>query len=178
MQVERCLPQFCTPNIAWQCAHRDELELRSQVFANCAVPWSQLRSQDAWWIRRCSRCVSEADSSHIDSHSCFSRSANNVLDAVRATMNQYKATKVTLLGHSLGQYRSYWEEVNLTQLRLLGGAIATIATVHLKLNLPAGTTFRTITYGSPRVSRLSLCQDIICSLLSLAGWKPGLCRSL
>ncbi|KAJ3520580.1 hypothetical protein NMY22_g12694 [Coprinellus aureogranulatus] len=70
-------------------------------------------------------------------HSGFSTahalSANAVLSAVRAGISRYNATRVTLTGHSLG------------------GALATIATAHLAVNLPSGIELRTITYGAPRV---------------------------
>ncbi|RDB18514.1 Lipase [Hypsizygus marmoreus] len=76
-------------------------------------------------------------SSSLQTHDGFgdaqARSAPNVLAAVKTAMTMYGATKVTIVGHSLG------------------GAIALITSVYLPLHLPAGTTFRTITYGMPRV---------------------------
>ncbi|KAG6817310.1 hypothetical protein H0H87_010327 [Tephrocybe sp. NHM501043] len=47
-------------------------------------------------------------------------------------MSKYSATKVTVVGHSLG------------------AAIAAITGVYLPLHLPTTTTFRTIVYGLPR----------------------------
>ncbi|TFK39676.1 lipase [Crucibulum laeve] len=63
----------------------------------------------------------------------FLSSARAVLAAVQRAMADYQATKVTIVGHSLG------------------GAIALVTSVYLPLHLPAGTTFQTITYGEPRV---------------------------
>lgn len=48
-------------------------------------------------------------------------------------MSQFSATRVTIVGHSLG------------------GAIALIDAVYLPLHLPSGTTFKTVTFGMPRV---------------------------
>ncbi|KAF5379409.1 hypothetical protein D9615_006490 [Tricholomella constricta] len=76
-------------------------------------------------------------SSSIEVHDGFgdaqARSAASVLAAVKTAMSSNGATKVTIVGHSLG------------------GAIALITSVYLPLHLPAGTTFRTVTYGMPRV---------------------------
>ena len=55
-----------------------------------------------------------------------------MLSAVRTGISRYGATKVTLTGHSLG------------------GALATVATAHLAVNIPS-ISLRTITYGAPRV---------------------------
>ncbi|KAG6909905.1 hypothetical protein DXG01_014425 [Tephrocybe rancida] len=76
-------------------------------------------------------------SSDIKVHNGFGESqadsATAVLAAVQTAMSKYGATKVTIVGHSLG------------------GAIALISTVYLPLHLPTTTTFVTYTYGSPRV---------------------------
>lgn len=61
------------------------------------------------------------------------KSATAVLSAVKTAMSTHSATKVTVVGHSLG------------------GAIALITSVYLPLHLPVGTTFETVTYGMPRV---------------------------
>ncbi|KAI6112569.1 Alpha/Beta hydrolase protein [Pisolithus sp. B1] len=61
------------------------------------------------------------------------RTAKDVLDAVTQAMTEYGCTSVTMVGHSLG------------------GAIALIDSVYLPLWLPNGTSFRTVTYGLPRV---------------------------
>lgn len=75
--------------------------------------------------------------SSIKTHNGFgdahARSATAVLAAVRNAISKYSATKVTIIGHSLG------------------GALATISSIYLPLHLPADTVFKTITYGSPRV---------------------------
>ncbi|KAF9466208.1 lipase class 3 family protein [Collybia nuda] len=76
-------------------------------------------------------------SSSVQVHNGFgdaqARSAAAVLAAVKTAMSANGATSVTIVGHSLG------------------GAIALISSVYLPLHLPAGTTFKTVTYGMPRV---------------------------
>ncbi|KDQ26489.1 hypothetical protein PLEOSDRAFT_1044280 [Pleurotus ostreatus PC15] len=73
----------------------------------------------------------------IQVHNGFSeaqaRAAPAVLAAVKTAMSQFSATRVTIVGHSLG------------------GAIALIDAVYLPLHLPSGTTFKTVTFGMPRV---------------------------
>ncbi|KAK7686333.1 hypothetical protein QCA50_010557 [Cerrena zonata] len=75
-------------------------------------------------------------SSSVLVHSGFagsqSRSASDVLAAVQTAITKFKATQVTIVGHSLG------------------GAIALIDSVFLPLHI-SGVTFKTITYGMPRV---------------------------
>jgi hypothetical protein len=61
------------------------------------------------------------------------KSARRVLAAVRLGLTNYTTTHVTVVGHSLG------------------GAIAAISSSYLSLHLPSGTTFKTVTYGMPRV---------------------------
>ncbi|KAF8887340.1 Alpha/Beta hydrolase protein [Infundibulicybe gibba] len=58
---------------------------------------------------------------------------HSVLAAVKTAFNEYSTKKVTLVGHSLG------------------GAIALISSVYLKLYLPVGTIVNTVTYSMPRV---------------------------
>ncbi|KAF5379505.1 hypothetical protein D9615_006488 [Tricholomella constricta] len=76
-------------------------------------------------------------SSKIKTHNGFgdaqARSAKAVLAAVKTAMSTHSATKVTIVGHSLG------------------GALALITSVYLPLHLPTTTTFKTITFGAPRV---------------------------
>ncbi|XP_006458628.1 hypothetical protein AGABI2DRAFT_217368, partial [Agaricus bisporus var. bisporus H97] len=76
-------------------------------------------------------------SSDIKTHNGFNdaqmASASAVLSAVNTAMSRFGARRVTVTGHSLG------------------GAIATISAVHLKLHLPSTTTFKVVTYGCPRV---------------------------
>jgi len=80
------------------------------------------------------------------------RSATQVLAAVKSTMSKYKTQSVTLTGHSLGKpsHHPVFSGPRRTE-RWLGGAIAIIGSVYLKLNLSAGTNIRTIAYASPRV---------------------------
>ncbi|GLB41588.1 putative alpha beta-hydrolase [Lyophyllum shimeji] len=76
-------------------------------------------------------------SSSVQVHNGFkdaqAKSATAVLSAVQTAMSRNGATSVTIVGHSLG------------------GAIALLSSVYLPLHLPAGTTFKTVTYGMPRV---------------------------
>ncbi|KAF9236095.1 Alpha/Beta hydrolase protein [Melanogaster broomeanus] len=76
-------------------------------------------------------------SSSIEVHSGFAESqadtATQVLAAVKTTMAEYGTSTVTMVGHSLG------------------AAITLLDSVYLPLWLPAGTTFKTIGYGLPRV---------------------------
>ncbi|KAI0075335.1 lipase [Panus rudis PR-1116 ss-1] len=79
-----------------------------------------------------------------DSHA---RSAPNVLTAVQSAIAKFKATQVTIVGHSLG------------------GAIALLDGVYLPLHI-SGVSFRTITYGMPRVGNQAF-ADYVDSHLSL-----------
>lgn len=76
-------------------------------------------------------------SSSIEAHSGFAteqaKTATSVLAAVQQAMSQHSATKVTMVGHSLG------------------AAITLLDSVYLPLHLPSSTTFKTVCYGLPRV---------------------------
>lgn len=61
------------------------------------------------------------------------RSSADVLAAVKKAISANSATKVTLVGHSLG------------------GALATIGLLHLSHNLPSNIQLKAVTYGMPRV---------------------------
>ncbi|THU88738.1 alpha/beta-hydrolase [Dendrothele bispora CBS 962.96] len=61
------------------------------------------------------------------------RTADEILAAVEKTMEQFSATHVTVVGHSLG------------------AALALLEMVYLPLHLPSGTTFDLYGYGMPRV---------------------------
>ncbi|KAF7309487.1 Lipase [Mycena indigotica] len=75
-------------------------------------------------------------SSSVEGHSGFvdeqALTASSVLAAVKTAISRFSAKKVTIVGHSLG------------------GAIALLDSVYLPLHI-SGVTFRTITYGMPRV---------------------------
>ncbi|KAF5312849.1 hypothetical protein D9619_002479 [Psilocybe cf. subviscida] len=75
-------------------------------------------------------------SSSIEAHSGFAdeqaKTATAVLAAVQKTISAHGATKVTVVGHSLG------------------AAIALLDGVYLPLHI-SGVTFRAVTYGMPRV---------------------------
>ncbi|TFK17669.1 lipase [Coprinopsis marcescibilis] len=77
--------------------------------------------------------VSSSVKTHDGFNEAHARSANAILSAVRTGLSQHGVTSVTVVGHSLG------------------GALAVIGTLHLSVNLPAGTRFRTVTYAMPRV---------------------------
>ncbi|KAF7978371.1 hypothetical protein HWV62_743 [Athelia sp. TMB] len=76
-------------------------------------------------------------SASIEVHAGFAgeqaRTAADVLAAVQQAMFQFSTNTVTVVGHSLG------------------GAIALLDSVYLPLHLPSSTTFKTVTYGLPRV---------------------------
>ncbi|KAH9060449.1 alpha/beta-hydrolase [Lactarius vividus] len=61
------------------------------------------------------------------------KTAPQILKEVKQLMAENLSTHVILIGHSLG------------------GALAELDTLFMKLNLPAGTTVRGVTFGTPRV---------------------------
>lgn len=76
-------------------------------------------------------------SSDIHVHSGFAlehkKTAGQILAEVKRLMAGHSSTDVILIGHSLG------------------GALAELDTLFMKLNLPEGTTVRGVTFGTPRV---------------------------
>ncbi|KAF8837361.1 alpha/beta-hydrolase [Paxillus ammoniavirescens] len=77
--------------------------------------------------------ISSAIEVHDGFHDAQAKTAPLVLSAVKTAMFKYNTTSVTMVGHSLG------------------AAITLLDSVYLPLHLPAGTTFKTIGYGLPRV---------------------------
>ncbi|KAH9060447.1 alpha/beta-hydrolase [Lactarius vividus] len=75
--------------------------------------------------------------SDIEVHSGFAiehkKTASQILAEVKRLMVEHSSTNVILVGHSLG------------------GALAELDTLFMKVNLPAGTTVRGVTFGTPRV---------------------------
>ncbi|KAI9465076.1 alpha beta-hydrolase [Lactarius psammicola] len=75
--------------------------------------------------------------SDIQIHSGFAlehkKTAGRILAEVKRLMAEHSSTDVILVGHSLG------------------GALAELDTLFMRLNLPAGTTVRGVTFGTPRV---------------------------
>ncbi|KAI9508343.1 Alpha/Beta hydrolase protein [Russula earlei] len=75
--------------------------------------------------------------SDVQLHSGFAlehqKTAPKILEEVKRLMAEHSSTHVILIGHSLG------------------GALAELDTLFMKLNLPAGTTVRGATFGTPRV---------------------------
>ncbi|KAF4612438.1 hypothetical protein D9613_004374 [Agrocybe pediades] len=90
-------------------------------------------------------------SSSVEGHDGFlkeqAKTANTILAAVKTTIAAHGATKVTVVGHSLG------------------GALALLDGVFLPLHI-SGVTFRTITYGMPRVGNQAF-ADYVDSHISL-----------
>ncbi|KAF8735158.1 hypothetical protein AX14_002614 [Amanita brunnescens Koide BX004] len=88
-------------------------------------------------------------SSSVEVHSGFAneqaKTATKVLSAVQSTISTYGASKVALVGHSLG------------------AAIALLDSVYLPLHLP-GITFTTITYGMPRVGNKAFADYVDANL--------------
>lgn len=90
-------------------------------------------------------------SSSVEVHSGFAnehaKTANQVLAAVRTAISQHAATRVTVVGHSLG------------------AALALLDGVFLPLHI-SGVSFRTIGYGMPRVGNQAF-ADYVDSHISL-----------
>ncbi|CAE6478997.1 hypothetical protein ACGC1H_003938 [Rhizoctonia solani] len=77
--------------------------------------------------------VTSAVQVHSGFRDAHAKSASSVLAAVKKVMAERSSSKVTLIGHSLG------------------GALATLDALYLKLALPSTTTIKAVTYGQPRV---------------------------
>ncbi|KIJ93133.1 hypothetical protein K443DRAFT_646862 [Laccaria amethystina LaAM-08-1] len=90
-------------------------------------------------------------SSSIEAHSGFAneqaKTATKILAAVRTAISAHSATKVTIVGHSLG------------------AALALLDSVYLPLHI-SGVTFRTVGYGMPRVGNQAF-ADYVDAHLSL-----------
>ncbi|KAF8651855.1 hypothetical protein AX16_004629 [Volvariella volvacea WC 439] len=90
-------------------------------------------------------------SSSVEVHSGFAneqaKTASAILSAVRTAISQHSATRVTIVGHSLG------------------AAIALLDGVYLPLHI-SGVSFRVIGYGMPRVGNQAF-ADYVDSHLSL-----------
>ena len=81
----------------------------------------------------------------------FRRTATTILAAVRTTIAAHAATKVTIVGHSLGAKGHPILEFPLINLIcVLGAAIALLDGVYLPLHI-SGVSFKVIGYGMPRV---------------------------
>ncbi|KAI0792242.1 lipase [Abortiporus biennis] len=91
-------------------------------------------------------------SSDIEVHSGFTKAqslaANDVLAAVKTAISSFKATQVTIVGHSLG------------------GAIALLDSVFLPLHI-SGVSFKTVTYGMPRVGNQAFANYVDAHVTSL-----------
>lgn len=74
--------------------------------------------------------------------SAIHRSSTVVLAAVKKAITNHKATRVTLVGHSMG------------------GALATIGLLHLSYNLPSTISLRAVTYGTPRVGNAAFVSEV------------------
>jgi len=81
------------------------------------------------------------------------RSAVSVLAAVKETMSQHGAEKVAIVGFSLGK-SVLISVVNSVLIATIGAAVALLDSIYLPLHLPSSITYKTITYGMPRVSCL------------------------
>ncbi|KAH7881944.1 Alpha/Beta hydrolase protein [Phlebopus sp. FC_14] len=89
-------------------------------------------------------------SSSIEVHNGFrdeqASTATDVLSAVQTTMSKYSTTSVTMVGHSLG------------------AAITLLDSVYLPLWLAAGTSFKTVGYGLPRVGNQAFADYVDANL--------------
>ncbi|KIK79390.1 hypothetical protein PAXRUDRAFT_834128 [Paxillus rubicundulus Ve08.2h10] len=90
--------------------------------------------------------ISSSIEVHDGFHDVQAKTATLVLSAVKTAMSRYNTTSVTMVGHSLG------------------AAIALLDSVYLPLHLPAGTTFKTIGYGLPRVGNQAFANYVDANL--------------
>lgn len=81
----------------------------------------------------------------------FIRSAPSILSAVQKTLAAHPGASVTMVGHSLG------------------AALALLDSVFLPLRLPNSTSFKTITYGMPRVGNQAFANYVDQHITSLDG---------
>jgi hypothetical protein len=72
------------------------------------------------------------------------------LAAVKKTITAHAATKVTIVGHSLGAKDHPILEFPLNFMCSLGAALALLDGVYLPLHI-SGVSFKVIGYGMPRV---------------------------
>ncbi|KAI5987111.1 Alpha/Beta hydrolase protein [Pisolithus albus] len=88
--------------------------------------------------------------SDIEVHSGFkyaqASTAPDILAAVQTALSKHGATTITLVGHSLG------------------AALSLLDSVYLPLHLPSSLTFRTITYGLPRVGNRAFADYVDANL--------------
>ncbi|KAF8705496.1 Alpha beta-hydrolase, partial [Rhizoctonia solani] len=77
--------------------------------------------------------VTSAVQVHSGFRDAHAATAATILAAVKKVIAERSATKVTLVGHSLG------------------GALAALDALYLKLNLPSTIAIKAVTYGQPRV---------------------------
>lgn len=82
----------------------------------------------------------------------YVRTATTILAAVQKAISAHAATRVTIVGHSLGERASYHYALHLTYTMrfITGAAIALLDGVYLPLHI-SGVSFRVIGYGMPRV---------------------------
>ncbi|EKM50551.1 uncharacterized protein PHACADRAFT_200498 [Phanerochaete carnosa HHB-10118-sp] len=91
-------------------------------------------------------------SSSIEAHQGFAdaqaKTATQILSAVQTTISRFDATKVTMVGHSLG------------------AAISLLDSIYLPLHL-SGVSFRTILYSLPRVGNQAFANYVDAHVISL-----------
>ncbi|TFK42084.1 lipase class 3 family protein [Crucibulum laeve] len=91
-------------------------------------------------------------SSSVEVHSGFrneqAKTANQILTAVRTAISAHSATRVTVVGHSLG------------------AAIALLDGVYLPLHI-SGVTFSTIVYGLPGVGNQAFANYLMSTILNV-----------
>ncbi|KAF8997862.1 lipase [Cyathus striatus] len=120
----------------WYVGYDSSLAVISYIHANHQFSLPILTDAD-FFLDNLDSTLFPGLSSSIKTHDGFGeahkKSANAVLAAVKTALTRYSSTQVTIVGHSLG------------------GALALIASVHLPLHLPSNITFKTVTYGMPRV---------------------------
>ncbi|KAI5123195.1 hypothetical protein M0805_003962 [Coniferiporia weirii] len=93
--------------------------------------------------------------SSIEVHNGFAGSqaqtAASILSAVEQTLSAHPGASVTTTGHSLG------------------AALSLLDAVYLPLHLPAGTSFKSVLFGLPRVGNQAFANYVDAHITSLAG---------
>lgn len=127
--------------------------------SNCFISEADLTDAD-FFLESLDTTLFPGLSSSIEAHNGFAseqaQTATTILSAVQKGMSKFGATKVTMVGHSLG------------------AALALLDSIYLPLHLPSSTTFMTVTYGMPRVS--DLLSPLRTSFLNSIRWVTKILR--
>ena len=129
----------------WDDPHRPELELTSSDLIDSSLSLADLTDGNLI-LGSLSSTLFPGLSPSILVHQGFAneqaKTAQKILAAVLALLNQHSATSVVVTGHSLG------------------AALALLDSVYLALHVPTGTRVSAITYGMPRVGNLAFANYV------------------